>query len=203
MTDPHDLTAANLQITPAPMPLPPGAHPRGQPGPVCRACVPWLVRHRRPLLWAALLVSLAGAFFSARLYADLRSDVEELLPDTAPSVVAARTVGSKLHAFTYLSVVFQGSDGDALERLADDLVARLRRLPPGMAQSIEYRIDEQERFARRFGGFLLSAEDLKSIQSRIDKRIAWEKRKANPLLNLLGEEETEPAPPLDFSDIEK
>ena len=203
MNDPHDITAANLQITPAPMPLPPGTHPRGQPGPICRTCVPWLVRHRRPILVSALALSLVGAFFSARLYADLRADVEELLPDNAPSVVAARTVGPKLHAFTNLSVVLEGANPEALERLADDLVARLRKLPPSLVQSIEYRIDEQERFARRFGGFLLSVEDLRTIQTRIDKRIAWEKRKANPLLDLLDEEETEPAPPLDFSDIEK
>ncbi len=183
---------------------PPETGCTGQPGPVCRMCVPWLVRNRGLVLALALVLSAAGAWFSVKLYSDLRSGFEELLPDNAPSVVAARTLGPKLHTVTHLSVIFEGTDGDALDRLADDLVARLRTLPPSLVESVEYRTDAQEAFLRRFGGFYLSAAELRSIQARIDKRIAWEKRKHNPLLNILDDEdEAGPAPPLDFSDIER
>jgi hypothetical protein len=149
-------------------------------------------------------VGLVGAFFSVRLYADLRSGFEELLPDSAPSVVAARTIAPKLHNVTHLSVVLEGRDGDALDRFADDLAARLRRLPSDLVASVEYRTDEQESFLRRFGGLYLSIEELDSLQQRLDARIAWEKRKANPLTHLLDdEEEAGPPPPLDFSDLER
>lgn len=152
---------------------------------------------------SALLLALLGAWFSIKLYSDLRSSIEELLPDNAPSVVAANTLGPRLHTVTHLSVVFEGQDGDALDRLADDLVARLRRLPPNLIESIEYRTDAQEAFVRRFGGLYLSTPDLKTILERIDRRIAWEKKARNPLLDVLDEgTEDEPAPPLDFSDIE-
>ncbi len=175
------------------------------PGRVCHAVVPWLVRHRRPVLLTALAVSLVASAFAARLYSNLRSGFEELLPDTAPSVVAARTIGPKLHNVTHLAVVLEGNDPDALDRLADDLAARLRKLPPDVVESVEYRTDDQERYVQRFGGFYLSVHDLDTIQERIDRRIAWEKRKANPLTNLLGDEEEElgSPPPLDFSDIEQ
>jgi predicted RND superfamily exporter protein len=180
--------------------------PEGRPraaGVVCRALVPWLVRHRRGVLGVALAAWAAGAFLSVKLYSNLRSGFEDLLPDTAPSVIAARTLGPKLHAVTHLSVVFEGNDGDALDRLADDLAARLRKLPKDVAEQVEYRTDEQEQFLRRFGGLYLTTDDLETIQHRIDRRIAWEKRKANPMLNLLGdEEELGPPPPLEFEDIQ-
>jgi len=172
-------------------------------GPVCRRLVPALVRHRAPILWGALLLTLVGGWFSARLYSDLKSDLEELLPDGAPSVVAARSVAPRLRSVVHLSIVFEGKDPDGLERLADDLAARLRALPPGLVATVEYRTDEAEAFVRRFGGFYLSVEDLHAIQGRIDRRIAWERRKANPLLDIVGDDdEVAPAPPLDFKDME-
>jgi uncharacterized protein len=185
-------------------PAPPETGATGEPGFVCRTCVPWLVRQRRKVVAVAAAVWAVGTVLSVKLYANLHSGFEDLLPDTAPSVVAARTLGPKLHTVTHLSVVFEGNDGDALDRLADELAARLKKLPPDLVESVEYRTDEQERFLRRFGGLYLSQEDIDKIQERIDRRIAWEKKKANPMLNLLGdaEEEIGPAPPLDFADIE-
>lgn len=177
----------------------------GKPGPCCRTLVPWLVRHRWLVLALALLAFLAGSYFTVRLYSNLRSGFEELLPDNAPSVKVARTVAKKLHNVTHLSVVFEGRDGDALERLADDLARRLRALPSDIVDRVEYRTDEQEAFFRRFGGLYLSAGDLDEIQQRLDRRIAWEKQSQNPFLGLLGDEERDlgPAPELDFTDIEK
>ncbi len=177
--------------------------PTGQPGRFCRTCVSWLVRERRLVLAIAVLAWAVGAVFSAKLYANLRSGLEELLPDSAPSVVAARSIAPRLHNVTHLSVVLEGVDGDALDRLADDLAARLRKLPHDLVESVEYRTDEQEAFLRRFGGLYVSAHDLDAIQQRLDARIAWEKRRANPLLHLLEEEGADRPPPLDFTDIEQ
>src|SRR5512135_3487247 len=75
-----------------------------------------------------------------------------------------------------------------------------------MVSTVDYRVDVQEAFLRRFGGLYLSVADLREIQRRVDRRIAWEKQKANPLLDILGEDgeaRADPAPPLDFSDIER
>ncbi|HEY5676002.1 MAG TPA: hypothetical protein VIR81_04415, partial [Myxococcales bacterium] len=176
-------------------PAPPETGCTGQPGFFCRVGVPWLVRRRRLVLGLALAVWAAGTFFTVRLYSNLRSGFEELLPDTAPSVVAARTIQKKLHNVTHLAIVFDGRDGDALERLADALVPRLRALPPALVERVEYRVDDQAAFLRKFGGLYLTPEDLDTIQRRIDARIAWEKRKANPMLGLLGEDEDLGPPP--------
>ncbi len=163
--------------------------------------VRWLIRARSAVLVTAGVLTAVGTYFAVRLYQDLRSDVEALLPVNAPSVVAAKTVGPLLHNVTHLSVVLEGSDPDALERFADDLAARLRRLPATMVETVDYRTDEEQAFLKRFGLLYLSAQDLRTILTRIQKRVAWEKRNANPLLGLL-DEERDPPPPLDFSDIE-
>ena len=186
-------------------PPPPITGATGRPGPFCTHCVPWLVRERRLVLSVALVVGLVGAFFSARLYANLRSGFEELLPDNARSVVAARTIAPKLHNVTHLSVVLEGEDGDALNRFADDLAARLRKLPNDLVESVDYRTDSQQEFLRKFGGLYLTTKELDGIQERLDARIAWEKKKANPLTHLLDDEGDDPgpAPQLEFKDIEQ
>jgi len=76
----------------------------------------FLIRRRRAVLLLALLLSLIGAYFAARLYQNLHSEIEELLPVNAPSVVAARELGPRLHTVTHLSVVLEGSDPDAMIR---------------------------------------------------------------------------------------
>jgi predicted RND superfamily exporter protein len=167
--------------------------------------VPALVRHHRLVLAAAALLTLLGAYFSTRLYGDLRSDVEELLPADAPSVVAARTIGPKVHNVNHLSVVMEGTDGDAIDRFADDLAKKLRTLPHEQVASVDYRTDEQEAFLHQFGSLYLELGDLKTISGQLDARIAWEKQHAVKAgLDLVGDQgDDTPAPPLEFSAIEK
>jgi predicted RND superfamily exporter protein len=166
--------------------------------------VPRLIRRRWWVLGIAILVSAIGGLLTIRLYSDLRSDVEELLPSNAPSVVAAKKWGKKLHNITHLSVVLEGKDAKALQRFADDLAKRLAELPPGLIETIDYKTDEEAAFAKRFGAQYVETEDLRDILGRIQRRVAWEKRNANPLLDIVDDgTEPEPAPPLDISDIEK
>jgi predicted RND superfamily exporter protein len=165
-----------------------------------RRWVPRLIRRRRLVLSIAAVLTVLGASLSARLYGDLRSGIEELLPESALSVIAARTLAPRLRGTARLSVVLEGRDGAALRRFADDLVRQLRNLPPGMVESIQHRADEEQSFLRRYGLLYVSAEDLAAARDRIAARIAWEKRAANPLAIEL-DPESQP-PPLDFSDLE-
>lgn len=169
-----------------------------------RRFVPWLIRRRSAVLFVALLVTAVAGYFSAQLYGNLKSDLEELLPATAPSVLAAKSIGPKLHPVNNLFVVLEGSDPTAVQHFANDLAARLRGLGPEVVQAVTYRTDDQERFLERFGAFYLSQADLQTVLDRIQKRVAWEKRRQNPLLDLVEDEDkpAEPAPSLDFSDLE-
>ncbi|KFE71328.1 membrane protein, inferred for ABFAE pathway [Hyalangium minutum] len=164
--------------------------------------MPWLIRHRHGVLAAAALLGLLGTCFSVLLYRDLRSEVEELLPSDAPSVVAAKRWGSKLHDVTLLSVVLEGQDPHALQRFAEALAARLKMLPRDELEAVEYRTDADVAFLKRFGLFYVDTEDLRTVLEQLQNRVAWERRHANPLLvDLLGTDQ-EP-PPLDFSSLEQ
>jgi uncharacterized protein len=167
--------------------------------------IPWLIRRRRAVLIAALLVTCVTGFFSAKLYGNLKSDLEELLPATAPSVLAAKSIGPKLHPVNNLFLVLEGTDPTAVQHFANDLAARLRALGPDVVQDVTYRTDDQERFLERFGAFYLSKPDLQTVLDRIQKRVAWEKRRQNPLLDLVEDEDkpAEAPPSLDFSDLEE
>lgn len=160
-----------------------------------------LITHRRPVLLMALLLTIVGSYFSAQLYRNLRSEVEELLPVDAPSVVAAKMIGPQLHSVNHLSVVLEGSDPDAMERFADDLARRLGALPSSLVEAVEYRTDAEEAFLKRYGLLYLSPEDLKAILDRLKARIAWEKQRVNPLLMVVDEPQS-PPPSIDFQDIE-
>ena len=165
--------------------------------------VGWLLRRRRAVLSAAGLLLITGGFFTARLYFNLRSDLEELLPETAPSVLALKSIGPKLNPVSNLYLVLEGTDPGALQRFAEALSARLRALGPDVVQDVSYRTDEQEEFLRRFGAFYLSQEDLRTVLGRIRARVAWEKQRHSPVLHLVEDEEAAGPPPLDFSDLEE
>ena len=168
---------------------------------VLRRLTGFLIREKRPVLLFAALLTLIGTNFAAHLYANLHSEIEELLPVNAPSVIAAKVLGPQLHNVNHLSVVLEGSDPDAMDRFADDLARRLNSLPRSFIETLDYRIDEEEAFLKRFGQLFLGVEDLRTILQRLKARIAWEKQNANPLLTMVEETQT-PPPPLDFKDIE-
>jgi predicted RND superfamily exporter protein len=161
-----------------------------------------LIQKRRGVLSVAAVLTALGTFFSVRLYSDLRSNIEELLPDSSLSVRAARDIAPKLHSVTHLSIVLENGDPKAMQRFADALAARLRALPKEEVAAVEYRIDEQRAFFERFGALYLDRSDLQSIVSQIEERVAWEKRQAVPALSLLDEED-DPKPELDFQAIEE
>ena len=92
----------------------------------------WTLRHGK-LLWAiAVLLAIPAAWRTATLYRHLRSDIEELLPRDAPSVVAIDELRHRVAGLQYLGVLVEVGSPDRLaagERFLDDLAARVRRYP--------------------------------------------------------------------------
>jgi hypothetical protein len=97
-----------------------------------RRYVAWTLRHGK-LLWAlAVLLAIPAAWRTAMLYGHLRSDIEELLPRDAPSVVAIAELRRRMSGLQYLGVLVDTGGPAHLaegERFLDDLAARIRRYP--------------------------------------------------------------------------
>src|SRR5215469_11107959 len=84
------------------------------PGPRTRRFVAWTLRHGALLWTLALVAAIPAAWRTATLYGHLRSDVEELLPRDAPSVVAIQELRQRMAGLQYLGVIVDVGGPDRL-----------------------------------------------------------------------------------------
>jgi predicted RND superfamily exporter protein len=164
--------------------------------------VAWTLRHGK-LLWAiAVALTVPAAWRTANLYRNLRSDIEELLPRNAPSVVAIDELRHRMAGLQYLGVMVEVGNPDhlpAAERFLDDLAARVRTYPRSEVSEVRTGIATERAFVEGHAANLVELPDLERIRERIEERLHWEyARKTGTLLD-----DAEPAPSLDFSDIER
>jgi hypothetical protein len=117
--------------------------------PRARVFVRWAIA-RGPWLWlAALLVFVPSAARTASLYRRLSSDLEQLLPQDSPSVLALQELRRRMPGLQHLGLlVDHGSPANAAaaERLVDDLAARVRRYPPNLVRRVQTDVTEERRF---------------------------------------------------------
>jgi predicted RND superfamily exporter protein len=169
-----------------------------------RRYVAWTIRHGR-VLWAlALLLAIPSAVRTASLYRNLRSDIEELLPRDAPSVVALQELRQRMAGLQYLGVVIEadparGGQVRAGEALIDDLAARVRAYPHDLVTGVRTGYETERGFVEQHAAMLIDLPDLQSIRQRIEDRIHWEYGKQMGTLL----DDTEPAPSVDFTDIQR
>ena len=166
-----------------------------------RRWVAWSLRRAPALAVAALVITVPGAWLTARLYRNLSSDVEELLPRQAPSVIATDELRARVPGLSTLGVVVDAGRADrvpAAERLLDELAARVRTYPEALVRSVRVGAADEKRFFEQFGPLYIEPTDLSEIQHRIQSRKSWEARRK---LDILLDDE--PAPPLDFSDLQQ
>jgi uncharacterized protein len=172
------------------------------PGAFTRRFVSWTLRHGK-LLWAiAILLAIPATLRTANLYRHLRSDIEELLPRSAPSVVAIDELRTRMAGLQYLGVLVDVGSPDRLhagERFLDDLEVRVRAYPRDQVSDVRTGFATERAFVENHAAALLALEDLKTVRERIEDRLRWEYAKTTGMLL----DENEPPPALDFSDIEK
>ena len=172
------------------------------PGPKTRAFVAWSLRHGRLLWCVALLLVLPAGWRTANLYVHLRSDIEELLPRSAPSVKAIDELRTRLPGLQFLGVLVDVGSADRMaagERFLDDLAARVRTYPRELVRSVRVGYAAERDFLEKHAPLYLETADLETIRDRINDRARFEYSKKTGMLL----DEDEPPPSLDFSDIEK
>jgi predicted RND superfamily exporter protein len=169
-----------------------------------RRYVAWAVRSG-PWLWAiAVLLALPALVRTVQLYANLKSDVEELLPRNAPSVAAIDELRRRMPGVRYLGVFIDVGRAENLpagERLVDDLAARVRKYPKDLVASVRTGVQAESEFLKHNAPLYVDLADLKTVHDRIaDER----DREVTKSLDLgLGEDEDEDEAKLDFSDLQK
>jgi uncharacterized protein len=175
----------------------------GPPHETCRRLVAWLLRHGRALWLLALLAAVPATWCTLRLYANLHSDVEDLLPPDADSVRAVDELRRRMPGLQFLGVLVDVGANAAPERIAaaerfiDDLAARVRTYPSAMVGGVRVEFAAERAFIERHAALLLDRADLQTIRERLEERLRYEfGQRAGTLID-----DSEPPPPLDFSDI--
>ncbi|HXX68052.1 MAG TPA: MMPL family transporter, partial [Polyangiaceae bacterium] len=172
------------------------------PTPKSRAFVGWTLRWGKWLWAAAILLAVPSISRTARLYMHLRSELEQLLPQNAPSVLAVDELRQRLPSLQYLGVVVTFSrDGElpAAEALLDELAARIRAYPPGLVKTVRTGDAVERKFVEDHAPLYMDLADLTTIRDRVEARRDWEASKEQGALL----DEDEPPPPLEFDDIQK
>lgn len=150
---------------------------------------------RRYLLVIAVYaaVTAAAAYYSYHLKFD--SSFENLLPRTFASVRALDDITQEFGGTGYLVLDVESDDLAASKRFSAALVGDLEKLPD--VKYVNWRQPKQYFDDRRL--LYMNLDDLKTVRDRIEKKITFEKQRANPLFIDVTDAEYK----LDFSDIEK
>ena len=145
------------------------------------------------LLAIGFVVTVVAAWCASGLRLD--SDIERLLPESAPSVRGLEQLQKKYGIIGRVSVVLQGDDP---KKLHEDAVAVAKSVEDIEGVDwVEYRRPVD--FFRENRLLYIHYDDLKTASERVEKRLEWEKQRANPFFVPLKKEEP---PKVDLSDIE-
>ena len=171
------------------------------PGPRTRAFVDWTLRNGRWIWLFALVLAVPATWRTASLYANLKSDLEQLLPRNAPSVRALDELRTRMPGLQYLGVIVDTGDAAGLaagDRFIDDLATRIRAYPPNVARAVRTGSAEERVFLEKHAALYVDVADLRTIRDRIEARRDYEVAHETG-----GSLDDDAPPPLDFSDIER
>jgi predicted RND superfamily exporter protein len=104
---------------------------------------------------------------------------------------------SRLGDNMQLALYVSGAPCERLHRLADELADRALKLPQGAPRLVDYRPERMQEFFAGRRLLYANVQDLEDLEDRVEQRIAYEKKKANPFRLDLGEDERPPS----FDDI--
>ncbi len=146
----------------------------------------------------ALVFAGVGAYYTSKL--TLQTDLTALLPESFTSVKAYNEIKKKVGGIGELRIVIETQDFNAAVKFANELAPALLKSP--YVKYVDYKNDVE--FYEKNALLFLTPSELDTLYAKIDRKIAREKQKLNPLFveDLFGEP-TEAAPEESFDDLVK
>src|SRR5690606_7729189 len=137
------------------------------------------------LLLGALL-TVVGALLALRL--ELRTGLDQLLPESQPSVQELRRVAERTASVSNLFIVLEGDGTSALRQFGDALVPKLKELGPPWVGSSADGVHEARAFLEKRAGLFAPLETLEELRDDLQAR--WDHEVSKKLgTNLLDEAE--------------
>jgi uncharacterized protein len=147
-----------------------------------------LQKQSRLILCLLAVLSAAGAFYSLQLYKNLRTDLEELLPESAPSVLDLKKGSNRFSGMNHLEVVIESGDSQAAEGFQIAVAERLRKLSPEIVAAVKVDIREERLFFKKYRPYFVELSDWDSILTSAHERL---KKAAKKMFNLGLDDEAE------------
>jgi uncharacterized protein len=139
-----------------------------------------MARYRWVLGVAALLLIITG-YRTVLTYGSLKSELEELLPKSAPSVTALAELRQRLPGLRFLGVVVELDDparAATAERFLDELAARIRKYPTDLVRGVRLDTSAERQFAEQYTLQLMDPSDVKRLREAVEARRDFEVSRA-------------------------
>jgi predicted RND superfamily exporter protein len=163
------------------------------------ALTKWLIRRATWIVWIAMLLSIVGGYYSVHLYKNLRTSFEELLPNTARSVVDLNKVANRMNSTENLAILVFSTHHKESKRFVDDLSSEIEKQLKNYISRVEYKITGEIAFFKERRALFMSVSDLLKVRNYVRDRIDYEKDIRNPL-NIFAETKLS-EPELDFDKL--
>lgn len=155
-----------------------------------------LMQHWRMVLVCSLLLLGVMGYRTALTYGSLKSELEELLPASAPSVSAFQELRRRLPGIRSLGVVMEvdaPERGPAAQAFLERLAERVRHYPPELVRSVRGDISAERQFAERYALQLMEPADVRRLREAVEARRDFEVSRA--MGSDLDEDDPERKPP--------
>jgi predicted RND superfamily exporter protein len=149
----------------------------GQPSPQVARLAHFLMDRYRWVLAVAALLMVVSGYRTVLTYSSLKSELEELLPKSAPSVAALGELRQRFPGLRFLGVVIEvdepGHAADA-ERFLDQLAERIRKYPPDLVRGVRLDTSAEREFAERYALQLMEPSDVRRLREAVEARRDFE-----------------------------
>lgn len=144
--------------------------------PLLRRIVDFTLCYPRLVLIFGTLVTALAFYGSQKI--EIRSNFSDLLPDSHPAVLQARELEKTVGGASFIVVAVETKDPLAADRFLTDLHEKISKENLEGIRFIDDRPPTS--FFRKQGLLYLSVDELRSLKSKIKKRIQEGKLKKNP-----------------------
>ena len=160
------------------------------------------MRHSGWVVIVCTLLALVAGVRTVLTYSNLKSDLEELLPATAPSVIALDQARQRLPGLRHLGVVVDAGSPEHVRdamRFVSDLEARVSTYPKDVVALVRGGIAAERQFLETYALQLGDPADVRVLREAVEARRRWEIARA--LGGGLLEADENPPPPIPLQEL--
>ncbi len=139
------------------------------------------MRYATWIVWTSLILTTVATFFSVKLYKNLRTEFEELLPAKARSVRDLGRIRNRLESSSNLAILVFSEHPKESKRFVTDLSKTIEKELGDLVSRVEYNIAPEIRFFNRRRALMIDIGDLRKVRNYVRDRIDYETKIRNPL----------------------